>query len=169
MREPVDDMLLIPIIVVSLAAGALAIMLDTRLWRGYTLGVFALGTLILEIWGFWAFTQAAGAVASSADSLEVVAYALIYLVGELGLAVALTVCAVVMTLMSRQWWWLGVIVVVSVVPAVVIFTSPETLLPNPLEALGLPSSAVALVLTLPSALVIFSYAVSRSIRRPLAG
>lgn len=154
--------------IVSLAFVALAVVLDKRSQRGYTLGALALGTLVLALWGFRAFSQAAGAVASSADSLEVVAYALVYFLGELCLAVALTLCAVVVTLMARQWWWLVVIVVVSVVPAVVIFTSSAALLPNLLDALGLPRSASAVVLTLPPVLVTFSYAVACSIRRPLA-
>ena len=157
------------LIIVSLALGVLAVVLDMRSHRGYTLGALALGTLILSLWGSWAFSQADDAVASSADSLEVVAYALIYFVGELCLAVALTLCAVVVTLMARHWWWLGVIVVVSVVPAVVVFTSPATLLPKLLDALELPRSAAAVVLTLPPVLITFAYAVARSIRRPLAG
>jgi hypothetical protein len=156
------------LIIVSLALGVLAVVLDMRSHRGYTLGALALGTLILSLWGSWAFSQAAGAISSSADSLEVVAYALIYFVGELCLAVALTLCAVVVTLMARHWWWLGVIVVVSVVPAVVVFTSPATLLPKLLDALELPRSAAAVVLTLPPVLITFAYAVARSIRRPLA-
>ena len=156
------------LIIVSVALGVLAVVLDMRSHRGYTLGALALGTLILSLWGSWAFSQADDAVASSADSLEVVAYALIYFVGELCLAVALTLCAVVVTLMARHWWWLGVIVVVSVVPAVVVFTSPATLLPKLLDALELPRSAAAVVLTLPPVLITFAYAVARSIRRPLA-
>ncbi len=146
---------------------ALAVVLDKKSHRGYTLGALALGTLVLALWGFRAYSQAAGTVASSADSLEVVAYALVYFVGELCLAVALTLCAVVMTLMARHWWWLGGIVVVSVVPAVVVFTSPAALLPNLLDALGLPSSASVVVLTLSPVLVTFAYAVARSTRRPL--
>jgi hypothetical protein len=168
----VDDnlgALLILIIIVSLACVALAVVLDKRSQRSYTLGALALATLVLALWGFRAFSQAAGAVASSADSLEVVAYALVYFVGELCLAVALTLCAVVVALMARQWWWVGVIVIVSVVPAIVVFTSPAALLPNLLDALELPRSAVAMMLTLPPVLVTFAYAVARSIRRPLAG
>lgn len=160
---------LLILIAVPLAIGALAVVLDKRSQRGYTLGALALGTLVLALWGFWAFSQAAGAVASSADSLEVVAYALVYLVGELCLAAALTLCATVVALMARQWWWLGIIVVVvSVVPAVVVFTSSTALLPNLLDALGLPHSAFAVVLTLPPVLVTLAYAIARSIRRPLA-
>lgn len=164
-----DDNLWALLIIVPLALVALAVALDKRSKRGYTLGALALGTLVLALWGFRTFSQAAGAVASSADSLEVVAYALIYFAGELCLAVALTLCAVVVALMARQWWWLGAIVVVSVVPTVVVFTSPAALLPNLLGALELPRSASAVVLTLPPVLVTFAYAVARSIRRPLAG
>jgi hypothetical protein len=156
------------LIIVPLALVPLAVVLDKRSQRGYTLGALALGTLALALWGSMAYSQAAGAVASSAASLEVVAYALVYFVGELFLAVALTLCAVVVTVMARQWWWLGIIVVVSIVPAVVVFTSSPTLLPNLLDALGFPRSASAVVLTLPPALVTFAYAVARSIHRPLA-
>lgn len=171
---PVDENLWVLLIltIVALAFVTLAVLLDKRSkqgYKGYTLVALALGTLILALWGFRVFSQAADAVASSADSLEVVAYALIYFVGELCLAVALTLCAVVVAIMSRHWWWLGVIVVVSVVPAVVVFTSPATLLPNLLNALELPRDASAALLTLPPVLVTLAYAVARSIRRPLVG
>ncbi len=168
---PVDENLwvLLILIIVALAFVTLAVVLDKRSKQGYTLAALALGTLILALWGFRVFSQAADAVASSADSLEVVAYALIYFVGELCLAVALMLCAVVVAFMARHWWWLGVIVVVSVVPAVVVFTSPATLLPNLLNALELPRDASAALLTLPPVLVTLAYAVARSIRRPLVG
>lgn len=157
------------IITVPLAVGTLAVVLDKRSQRGYALGALAIGTLVLAIWGLWAFSQAASAVASSADSLEVVAYALIYMVGELCLAVALTLCAVVVTLRARDWWWLGGIVVVSVVSAVVVLIPPAWPLSNLLDALGLPRGALVLLLTLPLALVTFVYAMACIIRRPLAG
>ncbi len=92
------------IVIVPLAFVALAVVLDKRSQRGYALGALALGTLVLALWGFGAFSQAAGAVVSTADSLESIVYIAFYFVGELCLGVALTLCAVVATLMARQWW-----------------------------------------------------------------
>ncbi|HZC04985.1 MAG TPA: hypothetical protein VE338_05030 [Ktedonobacterales bacterium] len=156
------------LIIVPLTMAVLAVALDIASRRGYRLGALALGTLVLALWGFGAFSQAAQGVASSADSLEVIAYALVYFVGELFLALLLTLSAVVATSTARQWWWLGGIVVVSVVPAVLIFTSSATLLPSLLDALGLPHSASAAVLVLPPVLVTCAYVMARSVRRPLA-
>jgi hypothetical protein len=160
--------LLLLLILVSLTLAAPAVALDIASRRGYGLGTFALGAVVLALWGFGAFSQAAQGVASSADSLEVVAFALVYIFGELCLALALTLSAVVETVMARQWWWLGGIVIVSVVPAVVILSSSATLLSPVLDALGLPRAASAVVLVLPSALVTCAYAVARSVRQPLA-
>lgn len=161
------DWLLLVLLASSLAAPAVALDLASR--RGYGLGAFTLGAVVLALWGFSAFSQAAQSVASSADSLEVVAFALVYFFGELCLALALTLSAVVETVMARQWWWLGGIVIVSVVPAVVLLSSSATLLSPVLDALGLsPHAAFAVVFVLPSALVTCAYAVARSVRRPLA-
>jgi hypothetical protein len=161
------DWLLI-VLLVSLTLGVPAVALDIASRRGYGLGAFALGALVLTLWGFGVFSQAAQDVASSADSLEVVAFALIYVFGELCLALALTLSAVVETVIARQWWWLGGIVIMSVVPVVVILSSSATLLSPALDALGLPRSASAVVFVLPSALVTGAYAVARSVRRPPA-
>jgi len=162
------DWLLLVLLASSL--GALAVALDLASRRGYGLGAFALAAVVLTLWGSDAFSQAAQGVASSADSLEVVAFALVYFFGELCLALALTLSAVVETVMARQWWWLGSIVIVSVVPAVVLLSSSSsaTLLSPVLDALGLPHAAFAVVFVLPSALVTCAYAVARSVRRPLA-
>lgn len=159
---------LLLVLLVSLTLAVLAVALDIASRRGYGLGAFALGAVVLALWGFGAFYQAAQGVASSADSLEVVAFALVYIFGELCLALALTVSAVVETVIARQWWWLGGIVIVSVVPAVVILSSSATLLSPVFDALGLPRAAFAVVLVLPSALATCTYAVARSVRRPLA-
>ena len=158
--------LLLVLLVSSL--GVPAVSLDIASRRGYGLGAFAVGALVLALWGFGAFSQAAQGIASSADSLEVVAFALVYLVGELCLALALTLGGVVETVIARQWWWLGGIVIVSVVPPVVTLSPSATLLAPVLDALGLPRAAFAVMLVLPSALVTCAYAVARSVRRPLA-
>ncbi|HEX8981830.1 MAG TPA: hypothetical protein VF792_03590 [Ktedonobacterales bacterium] len=159
--------LLLVLLVSSLGVPAVALDIASR--RGYGLGAFAVGAVALALWGVGAFSQAAQAVASSADSLEVVAFALVYFVGELFLALALTLSAVVETVLARQWWWLGGIGIVSVVlPAVVILSSSATFLSPVFDTLGLPRAAFAMVLVLPSALVTCTYAVARSVRRPPA-
>lgn len=158
---------LLLVILVSLILSVLAVRLDVASRRGYGLGAFALVAMVLALWGSSAFSQAAQSVASSADSLEVVAFALVYFLGELCLALTLTLSAVAETVIARQWWWLGGIVIVSVVPPVVIFSS-ATRLPPLLDTLGLSRAAFAVALVLPAALGACAYAVTRSIRRPLA-
>ncbi len=101
--------LLLVLLVSLLSVPAVALDIASR--RGYALGALAVGALVVALWGVGAFSQAAQGVASSADSLEVVAFALVFFVGELFLALALTVSAVVETIIARQWWWLGGIVI----------------------------------------------------------
>lgn len=157
------------LIIVPLTMAVLAVALDIASRRGYMLGALALGTLVLALWDFSVYSQAAQGVASSADSLEVIVYGFFYFVGELFLALLLTLSAVAAAATARQWWWLGGIVVVSVVPAALIFTSSATLPPNLLDALSLPhSSALVVVFVLPPVLVTCAYVMARSVRRPLA-
>jgi hypothetical protein len=158
------------LIIVPFTLAVLAIALGIASRRGYYwLGALALGTLVLALLGYSAFSQAAqDVVASSADGLQIVAYALFYFVCELGLALALTLCAVVVAATARHWWWLAIIVFVSVVPAALIFASSWTLLSKLIDALGLPRDASGVVFVLPPALVTCAYAIVQSVRHPLA-
>jgi hypothetical protein len=160
----VDDnlwALLLLIILVPLAFGALAVVLDTRSRRGYALGALALGTLILDLRGFSAtYWQ---------EDLNRPGLTLVIVFGGLAVALVLTLGAIGETVIARQWWWLGVVVIVSVVPALLSFTPAAALVRNLLGALWLPAEAGYLVALLPPALVAFAYAMARSIRRPRAG
>ena len=158
---------LLLVLIASPTLGVLAVALDRATRRGYGLGAFAIGALVLAFWGDGAFSQASQGVVSSADSLEVVAFALVYGFGELCLALGLTLSAVVEAVMARQWWWLGSIVIVSVVPVAVILSSSSTLLSPVFDTLGLPHATFSVVFVLPSALGACAYAVARSVRRPL--
>jgi hypothetical protein len=159
----VDDTfwtLLILIIIVPLAFGALAVVVDRRSRRGYALGALALGTLVLALWGFnvdyWQEYQALPALTTA------IAF------GGLSTALMVTLGAIGETLIARQWWWLGFVVIVSVVPALLMLAPSAALVRNVLGALGIPAEAGQLVVELPPALVAFAYALARSIRRPLA-
>ena len=158
------------LIVAPPALVALAVARDKRSGRGYGLGVLAVGTLVLTLWGFGAVlqaTQLASASAAGGLDLEVAVVAIVYVASGVYVALALTVGAIVETVIARQWWWLGIVAIVSVVPAVIIFASPPELVPNMFATLGLPRGAVSLVALLPPALVTFVYAIVRSIRRPI--
>lgn len=153
--------LLILIIIVPLALGALAVVLDKRSQRGYALGALALATLVLALWGFnvdyWQEYLAHPALTTA------IAYS------GLAAALALTLGAIGETLIARQWWWLGIIAIVSVVPALLMLAPSAALVRTLLGALGLPAEAGQLVVELPPALVALAYATVRSIRLPLAG
>ena len=152
--------LLILIIFVTLAFGALAVVLDKRSRRGYALGALALGTLVLDLRGFSAtYWQ---------EDLALPGLGFVIVFGGLSDALMLTLAAIGETFIARQWWWLGVVVIVSVVPALLMLTPSAALVRNLLGALGLPAEAGYLVALLPPALVAFAYAMARSIRRPLA-
>jgi hypothetical protein len=153
--------LLILIIIVPLAVGALAVVLDKRSRRGYALGALALATLVLDLRGFRAtYWQ---------EDLALPGLSFVIVFGGLSVALVLTLGAIVETIIARQWWWLGVVVIVSVVPLLLMMTPSAALVRNLLGALGLPAEAGYLVALLPPALVAFAYAMARSIPRPLAG
>ncbi len=153
--------LLILIIIVPVAFGALAVVLDTRSRRGYALEALALGTLVLDLRGFSAtYWQ---------EDLALPGLSFVIVFGGLSVALVLTLGAIGETLIARQWWWLGVVVIVSVVPALLTLTPLAALVRHLLGGLGLPTEAGYLVALLPPALVAFAYAMARSIRRPLAG
>jgi hypothetical protein len=156
--------------IVPFTLTVLAIALDVVSRRGYSLlGTLALGTLVLAFCAYGAFSQAAQSIlADPADDLEIIAYALFYVVVELGLALALTLCALFVTAAARHWWWVGMVIVVSVGPALLIFKSSPTLLTNLLDALGLPPGAFGLAFVLPPVVVTCAYAISQDLRWPLA-
>lgn len=153
--------LLILIIIVPLALAALAVVLDKQSRRGYALGALALGTLALALWGFnvdyWQEYLALPGLTTA------IAYS------GLSAALALMLGAIAETLIARQWRWLGFVVIVSVVLSLLTLTPSAALVRNLLGALGFPAEAGFLVALLPLALVAFTYAMARSIRRPLAG
>src|SRR6185437_3639897 len=93
--NPMNSSWLLLVLIASPTLGVLAVALDRATRRGYGLGAFAIGALVLAFWGDGAFSQASQGVVSSADSLEVVAFALVYGFGELCLALGLTLSAVV--------------------------------------------------------------------------
>ncbi len=153
--------LLILSIIVPLAFGALAVVLDTRSRRGYALAALALGTLVIALWGI--------NVDYMQEYLSLPALTTGIAYSGLSAALALTLGAISETLIARQWWWLGIIAIVSVIAAVLVFTPSAALVGSLLGALRLPAEATALVVELPLALVAFAYAMARSARRPLAG
>ncbi len=153
--------LLILIIIIPLALGALALVLDTRSRRGYALGALALATLVLDLRGFSAtYWQ---------EDLGAPALSFVIVWGGLSVALALTLVAIGETLIARQWWWLGFVVIVSVVPVLLMLTPAAALVRNLLGAHGLPTEAGYLVALLPPPLIAFAYALARSIARPRAG
>jgi hypothetical protein len=161
----VDDnlwvlLILILILILPLALAALAVVLDKQSRRGYALGALALGTLVLALWGFnVAFWQ---------EYLALPALTTAIAYSGLSAALALTLGSIGETLIARQWWWLGVIASVSVLPALLMLAPSAALVRNLLGTLGLPAEAGQLVVVLPPALVAFTYAIARSIARPLA-
>jgi hypothetical protein len=160
----VDDnfwALLILILIVPFAIVALAVMLDTRSRRGYALGVLALGTLVLALWGF--------NVDYGQEYLALPALTTAIAYSGLSVALVLTLGAIGETLIARQWWWLGFVVIGSLVPALLMLAPSAVLVRTLLGTLGIPSEAGQLVVEFPPALVAFAYAMARSIRRPLAG
>jgi hypothetical protein len=153
--------LLILIIIVPLAVGALAVVLDQRSRRGYALGALALGALVFDLRSFRAIYWQ--------EDLNLPGLTLVIVFGGLAVALVLTLGVIAETLLARQWWWLGVVVCVSVVLLALLTLPPAAaLVRNLLGSLGLPAEAGYLVALLPPALIAFAYAMARSIRRPLA-
>ena len=131
MRESLALIIAAPLVLV-----VLAVALDSRLRRGYALGLLAAGALVLDVWGLIRFFQVAQFVnASHMDNLDAALILAVYLLIGLYIALVLTLGAIAETVIARQWRWLAIIAIVSFVPAGISLAPAMGLVPDVFVAL----------------------------------